>query len=340
MCGKEGWSTLAAVIDTCTREIVGFRISKSGKAKTAEAALQEGIIYRFRYLQKLNNPITLRSDNGLVFTSKSFTKTVKDYNFEQEFITPYTPEQNGMIERFFRTIKEECIWHHNFSSLKRGKRHDYGLDRFLQRQTETLCAAVKNQEFTRPYTQVTHTSTIMVNSLRFQTEEKKMAVGIFYGSSSGATEEVARMIQEALGVEADLINIAEAKPEDFDRYDKIILGSSTWGDGDLQDDWEDFFDEFKKIDLTGKTVALFGLGDQEEYPDTFVDAMGILYKQALKNGAEIVGSGWPSEEYDFDESTAFVDNAFVGLAIDEDNQENLTSQRVHEWVNRIREFFI
>lgn len=167
-----------------------------------------------------------------------------------------------------------------------------------------------------------------------------MAVGIFYGSSSGATEEVARMIQEALGVEADLINIAEAKPEDFDRYDKIILGSSTWGDGDLQDDWEDFFDEFKKIDLTGKTVALFGLGDQEEYPDTFVDAMGILYKQALKNGAEIVGSGWPSEEYDFDESTAFVDNAFVGLAIDEDNQENLTSQRVHEWVNRIREFFI
>jgi len=117
-CGSDGWSTLAAVIDTCTREIVGFRLSKSGKAKTAEAALQEGIIYRFGCLQKLNNPITLRSDNGLVFTSKSFTKTVKDYNFEQEFITPYTPEQNGMIERFFRTIKEECIWHHNFQSLK------------------------------------------------------------------------------------------------------------------------------------------------------------------------------------------------------------------------------
>ena len=72
-CGSDGWSTLAAVIDTCTREIVGFRLSKSGIAKTAEAALQEGIIYRFRYLQKLNNSITLRSDNGLVFTSKSFT---------------------------------------------------------------------------------------------------------------------------------------------------------------------------------------------------------------------------------------------------------------------------
>ncbi len=115
---KDGWSTLAAVIDTCTREIVGWRLSSSGKAKTAEAALQEGLIYRFGRLKRLENKITLRSDNGLVFTSKSFTKTVKDYNFSQEFITPYTPEQNGMIERFFRTLKEECIWHHNFTSLK------------------------------------------------------------------------------------------------------------------------------------------------------------------------------------------------------------------------------
>ena len=117
-CGNDGYSTLAAVIDTCTREIVGFRLSKSGKAQTAEAALQEGLIYRFGRLERLENKITLRSDNGLVFTSRSFTKTVKAYNFEQEFITPYTPEQNGMIERFFRTIKEECIWHYNFKSLK------------------------------------------------------------------------------------------------------------------------------------------------------------------------------------------------------------------------------
>ncbi len=117
-CKRDGWSTLAAVIDTCTREIVGFRLSASGKASTAEAALQEGLIYRFGKLQRLSVPIMLRSDNGLVFTSRSFTKTVGDYNFKQEFITPYTPEQNGMIERFFRTIKEECIWHYNFTSLK------------------------------------------------------------------------------------------------------------------------------------------------------------------------------------------------------------------------------
>jgi putative transposase len=117
-CGKDNWSTLAAVIDTCTREIVGFRLSSNGKSKTAEAALQEGLIYRFKKLGRLEKQITLRSDNGLVFSSKSFTKMIKDYNFEQEFITPYTPQQNGMIERFFRTIKEECIWHYNFKSLK------------------------------------------------------------------------------------------------------------------------------------------------------------------------------------------------------------------------------
>ncbi|WP_187648559.1 IS3 family transposase [Nitrosophilus labii] len=115
---NDGWSTLACMIDTCTCEIVGWRLSKSGKANTAEAALQEDLIYRFGRLQRLKEPIVLRSDNDLVFSSKSFTKTIKDYNFTQEFITPYTPEQNGMIERFFRTIKEECIWHYNFKSLK------------------------------------------------------------------------------------------------------------------------------------------------------------------------------------------------------------------------------
>lgn len=164
----------------------------------------------------------------------------------------------------------------------------------------------------------------------------KMRVGIFYGSSGGATERVAKMIKEALDMDADLVDIAYAKAEDFDRYDTIILGSSTWGDGDLQDDWEDFFDEFKKIDLRGKTVALFGLGDQEEYPDTFADALGILYEQSLKNGARIVGDRWPTEGYDFDESRAVVDGAFAGLVIDEDNQEELSSQRVWKWSEEVK----
>ena len=163
-----------------------------------------------------------------------------------------------------------------------------------------------------------------------------MRTGIFYGSSGGNTERVAKMIKEALDIDADLIDVAYARAEDFQKYDLLILGSSTWGEGDLQDDWEDIFDEFKKIDLSGKTVALFGTGDQEEYPDTFVDAMGTLYDQAVQNGARVVGDGWPTEGYDFDESTAVRDGAFVGLAIDEDNQEDLTSQRVWKWTEGVK----
>lgn len=109
-CGKDKWCTLALVIDCCTRELLGFRLSKSGKAKTAEAALEEALINRFGCLGYVNKTLTLRSDNGLVFTSKQYTALVKSYGISQEFITPYTPEQNGMIERFIRTIKEQCIY--------------------------------------------------------------------------------------------------------------------------------------------------------------------------------------------------------------------------------------
>ncbi|WP_456402149.1 flavodoxin [Hydrogenimonas sp.] len=157
-----------------------------------------------------------------------------------------------------------------------------------------------------------------------------MAVGIFYGSTGGATARVAEMIGKRLNSDADLIDVADATSEEFERYETIILGTSTWGDGDLQEDWEAFFETFRTIDLSGKTVAIFGLGDQEEYPETFLDGMGALYTQAIKNGANIVGDGWPASGYDFDESLAIVDQAFVGLAIDEENQENLTPQRVAE----------
>lgn len=166
-----------------------------------------------------------------------------------------------------------------------------------------------------------------------------MAVGIFYGSNGGATKGVAEMIKDELGVEADLIDIADAKVDDFEKYTKIILGTSTWGEGDLQDDWDDFFDDFTNVDFTGKTVAFFGVGDQDGYPDNFLDGMGTLYEQAVKKGANVVGDGWSVEGYDFDESTAVVDGAFVGLAIDEDNQEELTPERVKKWTGSIREYF-
>ncbi len=166
-----------------------------------------------------------------------------------------------------------------------------------------------------------------------------MAIGIFYGSSGGVTKDVAKLIKEELNIQADLIDISDATADDFDKYSGLILGTSTWGDGDLQDDWDDFFEEFKNIDLTGKNVALFGVGDGDIYPDTFLNGLGTLYAQTIKNGATVVGNNNPTKGYNFDESTACIDNKFVGLAIDEENQSELTKERVSKWVKDIKKYF-
>lgn len=117
-CGPiHRWCALTIVMDCHTREALGWRLSPSGNAKSAEAALEEALISRYGTLGKARDPITLRSDNGLVFTSKHYTRTVYQYGLKQEFIRPHTPQQNGMVERLIRTIKEQCLWLHNFQSL-------------------------------------------------------------------------------------------------------------------------------------------------------------------------------------------------------------------------------
>jgi len=113
-CGRDGWCHLPGVIDCSDRELVGWRLSKSGKAKVAAAALEDGL--RQRRITK-NHQLKLRSDNGLVFGSKVFTQVINKHGIKQEYITPYTPEQNGLIERFFRTLKEECVWLHRFENI-------------------------------------------------------------------------------------------------------------------------------------------------------------------------------------------------------------------------------
>lgn len=116
-CGRDRWCHLAVVIDCCTREILGWRLSRRGHAQTAESALEEALITRFGHLGRVSEPLVLRSDNGLVFTSRRYTTTVSAYGLTQEFITPYTPEQNGLVERFIRSLKEECVWRHRFESI-------------------------------------------------------------------------------------------------------------------------------------------------------------------------------------------------------------------------------
>jgi putative transposase len=121
-CGADGWAHLAAVIDCHDRELVGYEFARRGRAKEAERALEAACIDRFGTLRPHGDTPLLRSDNGLIFQSRRFRAACKDYRLHQEFITPYTPEQNGMIERFFRSLKEECVWQHTFPSFVEGRR--------------------------------------------------------------------------------------------------------------------------------------------------------------------------------------------------------------------------
>jgi putative transposase len=122
VCGKDGWAHLAAVIDCHDRELIGFEFARRGRAKEAERAIEEACLKRFGTLRPERPTPILRSDNGLIFQSRRFRAACRDYKLKQEFITPYTPEQNGLIERFFRSLKEECVWQQNFESFAEAKR--------------------------------------------------------------------------------------------------------------------------------------------------------------------------------------------------------------------------
>jgi putative transposase len=121
-CGSDGWAHLAAVIDCHDRELVGYEFARRGRAKEAERALEAACIHRFGTLRPAGDTPVLRSDNGLIFQKRRFRAACKDYRLRQEFITPYTPEQNGMIERFFRSLKKECVWQHSFPSFVEARR--------------------------------------------------------------------------------------------------------------------------------------------------------------------------------------------------------------------------
>jgi putative transposase len=120
--GRDGWTTLALVIDCHTRELLGWHLSRSGKSTTAASALEHALINRFGTLGKVTKEFLLRSDNGLVFTSHRYTALVRGYGLKQEFITPHCPQQNGMVERVIRTIKEQCIHSQRLDSIQHATR--------------------------------------------------------------------------------------------------------------------------------------------------------------------------------------------------------------------------
>ena len=164
-------------------------------------------------------------------------------------------------------------------------------------------------------------------------------IGLFYGSETGNTEHAASMIAAEFGNgNVDLHNIADSDPQLLLSYDNIILGASTWGFGELQSDWENFLPGFDHLDLSGKTVAFFGLGDQVNYADVFLDAMGTIYEKVKERGGQTIGP-WSIDGYDFAASTAVVDGNFVGLALDVDNQDDMTPDRITHWVSNISNLF-
>lgn len=163
-----------------------------------------------------------------------------------------------------------------------------------------------------------------------------MAIGIYFGSTTGCTEEVANKIADNLGIStSDIHNVGTSSVDDINRYDTLLLGSSTWGCGDLQDDWYDFLDALSKQDLSGKKVGIFGCGDSDSYADTFCGAIAQIYDGLQDTGCTFIGSFSPTD-YNITDSDVCRNGKFVGLAIDESDNDDKNQTRIDTWCELIK----
>lgn len=159
---------------------------------------------------------------------------------------------------------------------------------------------------------------------------------IIYGSSTGTCQDLASRIAAKLGVDnANVFDAGSISAEQLEGYQNLVLGTSTWGAGEMQDDWYDGVKVVKAANLNGKTVAIFGCGDSEGYSDTFCGGMGELYNAAKEAGAKVIGQV-STDGYTYDDSEAVVDGQFVGLALDEVNEDDKTDERIDAWVAAIK----
>ncbi|NOH63765.1 flavodoxin FldB [Vibrio sp. RE88] len=165
-----------------------------------------------------------------------------------------------------------------------------------------------------------------------------MKIGLFYGSTTCYTEMAAEKMRAIIGEElVDIRNVKETPLAEMADYDFLILGISTWDFGEIQEDWNEIWDQIDGVSLNGKTVALYGLGDQEGYGEWYLDAMGMLHDELKKTGANLIGY-WPNDEsYEFEASKALTEDGsqFVGLALDEDSQYELSDERIATWVEQV-----
>ncbi|WP_100644433.1 flavodoxin FldB [Alteromonas facilis] len=167
------------------------------------------------------------------------------------------------------------------------------------------------------------------------------SIGLFYGSTTCYTEMAAEKIQlqinQLLGFDCvELFNLQDTALSKTADYDVLIFGISTWDFGEIQEDWESQWDDIKTLDLEGKIVALFGLGDQIGYADWFQDALGMLHDEVLARKATVIGY-WPNENYEFAASKALTPDQthFVGLSLDDENQYDLSEERIARWCQQL-----
>jgi flavodoxin II len=166
-------------------------------------------------------------------------------------------------------------------------------------------------------------------------------IGLFYGSSTCYTEMAAEKIRQQIGEDkVDLFNIIDEPIISAGFYPLLILGIPTWDYGELQEDWEDIWSDIDTVNFHGKKVALYGLGDQIGYPEWFLDALGYLHDKVVSLGATAVGY-WPTAGYEYEASQALTQDQqhFVGLALDDENEFELTDQRIQTWCRQIIEEF-
>jgi len=164
-------------------------------------------------------------------------------------------------------------------------------------------------------------------------------IALIYSFNTKKTGKIAAQIKEAFDDDSlEMLNAEEITEKLFLSYDRIIMGVATWFDGELPNYWDEFLPALEDLDLTGKRIALFGLGDQKGYPENFLDGVGIMASILEDRGAVLVGFT-SAEGYEFESSRALRENRFTGLAIDYENQGSMNKQRVAAWVEQLKKEF-
>lgn len=167
-----------------------------------------------------------------------------------------------------------------------------------------------------------------------------MKIAIVYGTNLGNTAEIAKLIAKEMKINTkDVYDVNDANIDTLNSYDAFILGTSTWGIGDMVDGWQEF--NFKKLNLNNKVVALFGLGDSQIYAFTFCNGLAKLHRaiQTANKKIKLVGQV-STKNYIYSESEAVQKDKFVGLVLDYDNFPEKVNDQIKEWVKEIKKYFI